>query len=93
MHINDTDIKIKSESNYETHLDSCFGQAGLGSQSFTGAHARVMALVELLFQFVQLVRTERGPVASELWLLGSATTTHALHVIFTSIHTTGTIAY
>lgn len=65
---------------------SGFGQAGLGGQSFAGAYARVVALVKLFFQLVQLVRTERGPVAPELRLLGSAATAHALHVVFAAVY-------
>lgn len=66
-------------------MDSGFRQAGLGRQSFAGAHARVVAFVELFFQLVQLVGTERGPVPPELWLLGTATAAHALRVVFATV--------
>lgn len=67
-----------------THLDSRLGQAGLGCQSFAGAYTWVVAFVKLSFQFVQLVRTERGPVAPELWLFRFAADT--LNIVF-AIHT------
>jgi len=72
-----------------TYLDSGFGQTGLGSQPFASAHARVMALVELLFQFIKLVRAERGPIAPELWLLGTAAAAHAFHVVFATVDASG----
>lgn len=75
-----------------TYLYSGFGQTGLGSQPFASAHARIMALVELLFQFVELVRAERGPVAPELGLLGTAATAHALHVVFATVNGAGSVA-
>lgn len=69
-----------------TYLDSGFGQTGLGSQPFASAYTRVVTLVELLFQFVELVRAERGPVTPELWLLGTAATAHTFHVVFATVN-------
>lgn len=75
-----------------TYLDSCFRQAGFGGQSFTGAHAWIMTLVEFLFQFVQLIRAERRPVTSEFRLFGPTSAAHAFHIVFAAIHATDSIA-
>lgn len=74
-----------------TYLDSCFGKTGFGSQPLASAHARIVALVELLFKFVELVRTKRGPIPSKLWLFGATATAHALHVVFAAVDPARTI--
>jgi len=82
---NRVNYRIRTRTAY---LDSRLGQASLSGQSFAGAHARVVALVEFPFQFVELVRAERGPVAPELWLFRPAATAHTVHVVF-AVHAAG----
>jgi hypothetical protein len=56
------------------YLHSGLREAGLRSQALPGADAGVVALLELLFQLLQLVRTERGPVPAELGLVRAVQT-------------------
>lgn len=75
-----------------TYLDSRLGQTGFGGQPFASAHARIVALVELFFQLVELIWAERGPVAPKLRLLGPAAAAHALQIVFAAVHATGSVA-
>lgn len=48
-------------------LHACFGEVRLGCQAFACADAGVVRLLELLLEHLQLVGTEGGAVAPELW--------------------------
>ena len=51
------------------YLDTGLGQAGLDGETFAGGHARIVSLLELFLQLVQLFSAEGGPIASELLML------------------------
>lgn len=53
------------------YLNSGLGEGSLRSEALPRRHARVMALLELLLQLFQLIRTEGGPVPTKLRLLGT----------------------
>lgn len=67
------------------HLNPCLAEVGLGRQTLPRRDARIVALVELLLQFVKLVRTEGGTVATELGLFAAVPTACTLVVLAVNI--------
>lgn len=52
---------------YTAHLYACLGEVCLGGQALARADARVVRLLELLLEHLELVGAEGGAVAPELW--------------------------
>lgn len=51
------------------YLNSRLAELGSRRQSFTGAHAWIVRLVELLFKFFELLGAERCSIAAEFRLV------------------------
>lgn len=67
------------------HLNPCLAEVGLGRQTLPRRDARIVTLVKLLLQFVKLVRTEGGAVATELGLFAAVPTACTLVVLAVNI--------
>lgn len=71
--------KLKTIS---TNLHTRLRQWRLRSQSFPRRYARIMTLLELLLQLLQLIRTKSGPIPPKLRLLGTIQT----RIVLVQVH-------